>query len=320
MAYRLADLAQRFNAELRGDGDRMIRGVGTLQQAESGQLAFLANAKYRQYLAGTRAGAVVLAPGDAADCPVPALVVANPYALYARIAALFDPQAREQGIHPAAHVDAGAKVHPTATVGPGCVVEQDAEIGADSWLVANVTVCRGARIGKRALIHPGAVIGADGFGLANEQGRWIKVPQLGTVRIGDDVEIGANTTIDRGALDDTVIEEGVKLDNQIQIAHNVKIGAHTAVAGCTAIAGSTTIGRHCMIAGGVGIAGHLEICDRVTVQAMTLVTRSITRPGVYSGSLPMDNVERWRKNSARFRHLDELARRIAALEKKLNKD
>ena len=204
-----------------------------------------------------------------------------------------------------------------AYIGPNCVLMHGAKVGEDSRLSASVTLCHDVSIGRRAILHPGAVIGADGFGIAPDATGWVKVPQLGSVRVGDDVEIGACTTIDRGALEDTVIEDGVKLDNQIQVGHNVRIGAHTAIAGCTAIAGSAVIGRRCMIAGGVGIAGHLEICDGVTVTAMTLVTHSITEPGVYSGSLPMDTQQQWRKNSVRFRQLDALARRVAELAKKL---
>jgi len=339
MPYRLAELASRFGATLQGDGARTITGVGTLQDAGSGQIAFLANPRYRRYLAGTHAAAVILHEADAAACPVPALLAADPYVLYARIASLFAPaELIEPGVadnawlDPAAQVDAGAQVAPgavihagavvaaSAYIGPNCVVGEQAQIGAGSRLLANVSIGRAVVLGKRVLVHPGAVIGADGFGLANDQGRWLKVPQLGSVQIGDDCEIGANTTIDRGALGDTILEEGVKLDNQIQIAHNVFIGAHTAIAGCTAIAGSTRIGRSCMIAGAVGITGHLEICDRVTITAMTLVTHSITSPGVYSGSLPIDNAQTWRKNSARYRQLDNMARRLSALEKKLSRN
>lgn len=337
-SYRLAELASRFGAMLHGDGERTIAGVGTLQEAGPGQIAFLANPKYRRYLANTNAAAVILREADAVACPVPALLAADPYVLYARIATLFAPaDAVEPGVSdsawldPTAQVDAGAQIAPGAVVqagaivaagayiGPNCTVGVQARIGAGSRLVANVSIGYAVELGERVLVHPGAVIGADGFGLANYQGRWLKVPQLGSVRIGDDCEIGANTTIDRGALGDTILEEGVKLDNQIQIAHNVHIGAHTAIAGCTGIAGSTRIGRACMIAGAVGITGHLEICDRVTITSMTLVTHSITEPGVYSGSLPMDNAQIWRKNSARYRQLDGMARRLAALEKKLSR-
>ncbi len=333
--YTLAELTARCGGELRGDGSVRIQAVATIQNAGPGSIAFLANPHYRKFLASTGASALILSPADAEGCKLPALVTPNPYLLYAHVATLLAPAApARSGVHKAAHVDAEAKVASDAWVGPGAVVEAGAEIasgasvgpnctvmegvrvGEGSRLVANVTLCHHVHIGKRALLHPGVVIGADGFGLAPDKGSWVKVPQLGSVRVGDDVEIGANTTVDRGALEDTVIEDGVKLDNQIQVAHNVRIGAHTAVAGCTAIAGSAVIGKRCMIAGGVGITGHIEICDGVTVTAMTLVSHSITQPGVYSGSLPMDTQQQWRKNSVRFRQLDAIARRVAALEKK----
>ena len=334
--YTLAELAARCGGEVRGDGGVRLRGVATIQNAGPGSIAFLANPHYRRFLATTGASALILAPADAADSRLPLLVTPNPYLIYARVAALLAPApAGRTGVHPAAHVDPAARVAKDAWVGPGTVIEAGAEIGSrvsigpncvvmegavvgeGSRLVASVTLCQRVTLGKRALLHPGAVIGADGFGIARDKSGWVKVPQLGSVRIGDDVEIGANTTVDRGALEDTVIEDGVKLDNQIQVAHNVRIGEHTAVAGCTAIAGSAVIGKRCMIAGGAGITGHIEICDDVTVTAMTLVSHSITEPGVYSGSLPMDNAQQWRKNSVRFRQLDAIARRVADMEKKL---
>lgn len=333
--YTLGELATQCGSVVRGDASVRIRGVGTLEHAGTGELAFLANPRYRQYLGATRAAAVVLAPTDAEACPVPALVSSNPYLVYARAAALLAPQAADrQGVHagaqvapdavlspqawvgPGAVVESGAQIDAGAQIGPNCVIMAGARIGQGSRLEANVTVCAGVHIGRRALIHPGAVLGADGFGIARDTERWVKVPQLGTVVIGDDVEIGANTTIDRGALEDTWIGDGVKLDNQIQIGHNVRIGAHTAIAGCVAIAGSARIGRRCMIGGSAGITGHIEIADDVTVTAMTLVSHSIREPGVYSGSLPMDSAAQWRKNSVRFRQLDELARRVNRLERK----
>ncbi|NGP53617.1 UDP-3-O-(3-hydroxymyristoyl)glucosamine N-acyltransferase [Thioalkalivibrio sp. XN8] len=334
MSRSLGELAVRHGLELRGDPDRQVQRVGTLPEAGADAVSFLANPRYRRYLATTRAGAVVLAPEFAAECAAPVLVAANPYAAYARIAAdLHPPPAFAPGIDPGAHVAPGAEVAPDAGVAPGAVVEAGARIGAGTWigpncvvgrdvvvgpgcrLVAGVTLCHGVRLGARVLLHPGVVIGGDGFGIAREPEGWFKVPQVGSVVIGDDVEVGANTTIDRGAIEDTVIEEGVKLDNQIQVGHNVRIGAHTAVAGCAAIAGSATIGRNCMIAGKVGIGGHLEIADGVVVTGMTMVSHSIREPGVYSGGLPLDEAARWRRNAARFRRLDELAKRVARLER-----
>ena len=336
MAFTLGELARRAGAELRGDPERVIDGVATLQSGRPGAISFLANPRYRRYLADTRAEAVILGAEDAEHCPVPALVSGNPYATYAKVAALLHPpEGQRRGVHPSAVVCGGCRIDPSAwvgpnaviecgavvgpgvQVGPGCVVGEGATIGPDSRLLANVTVCHGAVIGARALIHPGVVIGSDGFGIANEGGAWTKVPQLGCVRIGDDVEIGANTTIDRGALEDTVIEDGVKLDNQIQVAHNVRIGAHTAIAGCTGIAGSARIGSRCTIGGGVGIVGHLEIADNVHITGMSLVTRSISEPGVYSSGTPLQRNDIWHKNFVRFKQLDDMARRLRALEKAL---
>jgi UDP-3-O-[3-hydroxymyristoyl] glucosamine N-acyltransferase len=329
VCFTLAQLAERFALELHGDGSREIRGVATLAKAGPDALAFLANPRYRRELAQTSAGAVVLHPAEASHCRGNALLSRNPYADYARIAALFElSAAATPGIHPSAVVDPDAEVDPTASIGPlvaigarsrihagavigaGSVIGEDCEVGAGSRLVARVTLVLRVRLGRRVLVHPGAVLGADGFGLAQDGGQWLKVPQLGGVVVGDDCEIGANTTIDRGALDDTLLEDDVRLDNQIQIGHNVTIGAHTAMAGCSAVAGSTRIGRHCLIAGGVGIAGHLQIGDRVTLTAMSLVTRSIEGPGEYSSGLPIQDSRSWRRNAARFRQLDDLARQL----------
>jgi len=333
---RLGDLARRLGVELRGDPGILITGVGTLQNAGPQQLSFLSNPSYRRYLGTTGAAAVILSPREAAACPVAALIAGNPYLAYARAAALLFPEpADPPGVHPSAvvtesasleagvHVGAcsvigeGVRVAAGAVIGPGCVIEADCVIGEQSRLVARVTLCRGTRLGRRCLIHPGAVLGADGFGLANDNGRWEKVPQLGKVRIGDDVEIGANTTIDRGALEDTVLHDGVKLDNLIQIAHNVEIGEHTAMAGCSAVAGSTKIGRHCTVGGLSGLVGHLTIGDNVHFSAATLVTRSFEEPGYYSGGLPaMENGE-WRKTVARVRRLESLERGLKALKQRL---
>lgn len=324
MGYELAELAARFGLELRGDGARRIDGVATLAGAGPAQLGFLANPRYRRELAHTRAGALVLRAADLPHWPGHALVASDPYAAFARIAALFDPHpALEAGIHPSAVIAAEAEIDPAASIGPqvvigarsrvgpgarigpGCVIGEDCEIGPDCELVARVTLVRRVRLGARVRIHPGAVLGADGFGLAMHEGRWIKVPQLGGVRIGADCEIGANTTIDRGALDDTVLEEDVRLDNQIQIAHNVVIGAHTAIAGCVAVAGSARIGRYCLIGGAAGIAGHLEITDKVTVQAMSFVTHSLREPGVYGSSIPAREARGWKRTLARLNRLDQ---------------
>jgi UDP-3-O-[3-hydroxymyristoyl] glucosamine N-acyltransferase len=336
MGVTLQQLAREIGCELHGDSHCLITGVGTLQNAGAGQLSFLANAKYRSYLKTTQASAVILRSQDLELCPVNALVSSNPYLAYARAAQLLNPeQPPAAGIHPSAVIEAGCDVDATASIGaqcyvgagsriapgvvlgPGCVLERDVSIGVNSRLVARVTVCHGVRIGANALIHPGVVIGGDGFGIASDAGRWVKVPQLGSVVIGDDVEIGANTTIDRGALEDTVIEEGVKLDNQIQVAHNVRIGAHTAIAGCAAIAGSTTIGKRCQIGGAVGIVGHLTITDDVHVTAMSLVTGNINNPGVYSSGIPAEPRTEWTRNAARVRQLNEIAQRLRAVEKQL---
>jgi UDP-3-O-[3-hydroxymyristoyl] glucosamine N-acyltransferase len=337
MSLSLGELAGHIGAELQGgDPATVVQGVATLRNAGPGDLTFLANRGYHKYLAETRAGAVILAREFAAECPVAVLVADNPYASYARAAGLLvPPAALRNGVHISAVVADSCRVDGTAWVGPHCVIEDGAiieagaqlaagcfvgagsRIGAYSRLAVNVVVCHGVRIGMRASIGPGAVIGSDGFGLATEGGQWLHVPQLGGVRIGDDVDIGANTTIDRGALDDTVLEDGVRLDNQIQVAHNVFIGAHTAIAGCVGISGSARIGRHCLIGGGAGIVGHLEITDHVVITGMTMVTRSITTPGVYSSGVPHQDNDSWNRNYARLRQLDRLARKLLALERRL---
>ena len=329
-----AALAERFALDLKGDGSAIVTGVATLANAGSGQVSFLSNPRYRSQLADSRAGVVVMRADDAADHAGTALVAADPYVAFAKIAALFDPPPPPRpGVHASAVVDPSATVDPQAQVdafcsigararigagavlGPGCVIGEDCVVGDGTRLVARVTLVRRVRLGKRVLIHPGAVLGADGFGLAMDAGHWIKVPQQGGVVIGDDCEIGANTTIDRGAIEDTVLGEDVRLDNQIQIGHNVRIGAHTAMAGCAAVAGSAIIGSYCLVGGAAGILGHLEICDRVMITAMSLVTNSIREPGEYSSGTPLMHNREWRKNAARFRQLDTLARRVNAREK-----
>ncbi len=335
-SYTLRELAELVGGRVVGDDSVRIEGIATLASASGKDISFLANPRYQQYLQNTRAGAVILQETDLARCPTAALVTPDPYLSYARIAALFAPAPEETGgIHPTAWVSEQASVHHSAWVGPNCTVEagvvigprcrlgpgcsvgEAASIGADGLLVANVTVCHGVKIGRRAVIHPGAVIGSDGFGFARQGESWLKVPQLGGVLIGDDVEIGANTTIDRGALEDTIIEDGVKLDNQIQIAHNVHIGAHTVIAGCAGISGSTRIGRRCAIAGGVGIAGHLEIADDVTITAMSLVIKSIKEPGVYSSGIPAGENRYWNRNLVHLRQLEKMANRLKSMERRL---
>ncbi|MET0497964.1 MAG: UDP-3-O-(3-hydroxymyristoyl)glucosamine N-acyltransferase [Steroidobacteraceae bacterium] len=328
----LGELAIRFGCSLQGDPDVRVSHVGTLEAADNTAVAFIANPSYRKFLATTGAGVVVLDPSLAGECPTAALLTKNPHAVYARIAALLHPvPVQAGGVHRTASVDesavvhadaaigpmtvieAGAHIGPRVVIGPGCVIMRGARIGADSRLVAGVTLCHGVQIGERVLMHPGVVVGADGFGLAMDRGQWLKVPQVGSVEIGDDVEIGANTTIDRGAIENTVIGPGVKLDNQIQIGHNVRIGANTAIAACSGISGSTTIGQRCMLGGQTGVAGHLTICDDVVVTGKSLITGNINKPGVYSGGLPVDEAARFRKNAARFNQLDELARQVRKL-------
>jgi UDP-3-O-[3-hydroxymyristoyl] glucosamine N-acyltransferase len=322
--FSLGELAVRFGLVLRGDPGLRVSRVATLLHASEGSLSFLANSKYRKHLYSTRATAVLVAPGDADRCPTAALIDPNPYLAYARIAALIHPEvAAAPGIHPSAVVSAGARIAASAAVGPlavieegvelgdrvyvgpGCIVQRGTRVGADTRLTARVTLCAGVRIGERCIIHPGAVLGADGFGFAARAGTWVKVPQVGSVRIGDDVEIGANTTIDRGAIDDTVVEHGVKLDNQIQIGHNVSIGEHTAIAGCTGISGSTSIGRRCMIGGMIGFAGHLTIADDVVISGCSMVSGSINQPGSYSSGIPITDTRSWRRMVARVRRLGE---------------
>lgn len=325
----LADLAARFGLELSGDGARPISGVATLHEAGAQQISFLANPRYRKALAETRAAAVILSADEASNCPVPCLVSARPYADFARVGRLFEQHPHTPpGVHasavisPAATVDASAHVGAhvcigarsvvgaRAVIGAGCVIGEDCTVGAGCVLVARVTLVIRVVLGERVTVHPGAVLGAEGFGNVLEQGAWIKVPQLGGVRIGDDCEIGANTCIDRGALGDTVLEEDVRLDNLIQIAHNVHVGAHTAMAACVGIAGSTRIGRNCLIAGQAGVGGHLDICDNVVLTAASALTHSISEPGTYSGGLPVTGNATWRRNAARFARLDATLRRL----------
>jgi len=328
----LGALAVQFGCQLRGDPDIVVDAVGTLDGGAS-QLGFVASPAYREALRATQLAAVVVDAKLAADCPTAALLHPNPHATFARIAALLHPPAplvpgvhATASVHPDARIDASAEIGPfcciaaDVVIGPRCrigphgVIGAGATLGADSRLLERVTVCAGSHIGSRCVLHPGAVIGSDGFGNARDNGQWVTVPQLGGVRIGDDVSIGANTTVDRGALGDTVIEDGVRLDNQIQIAHNVVVGAHTAIAACTGIAGSTRIGRRCMIGGGTGIGGQLVIGDDIVVAGFGMVTRSLDSPGMYSSVLPVEEARLWRRLVGRFKRLDLLAARVSKLE------
>ncbi len=337
MHFSLAELARLTGARLHGAGNCVIRGVAPIDRAGPGQISFVSGTRHRHALGTTKAAAVVLTAAHLDLAPCPALIAERPHVVFARICALLHPEPEHTpGVHPSAIVDPSATLHDSVgiaagcivgpgcvldagvSLGPGCVLGPEVHLGAHTRLLARVSVLHGCRIGAACLIHPGAVIGSDGFGLAEEaDGSWVKVPQLGTVRIGDRVEIGANTTIDRGALDDTVIEEGVKIDNQVQVAHNVIIGAHTAIAGCVGIAGSARIGRCCRIGGGAVVLGHLDIADRVTVTALSLVTHSLREPGTYSSGTPIQNNAEWRLNAVRMKHLDDLARRLACLERRI---
>lgn len=339
MSHTLADLARLTGASVHGDGECVIEGINTIKEATAGQISFLSNSRYRKYLQDTRASAVILSPRDLADGLVAnALVSDDPYLTYARVSACFayEDQA-SPGIHPDSSVDPTARVADSAVIaagsvvqagavigervrlGPNCVVGEQAVIGDESRLVASVTLCHGVKLGRRCLVHPGVVIGGDGFGLANDQGNWVKIHQLGSVIVGNDVEIGANTTIDRGAIRDTLIADGVKLDNLIQIAHNVEIGQNTAIAACVGISGSTRIGSNCTLSGGVGLVGHIEIADGTHVTGMSMVTRSVKQAGIYSSGVPAMPHDVWQKSLARIKQLDKMARRLKELEAQVSR-
>jgi UDP-3-O-[3-hydroxymyristoyl] glucosamine N-acyltransferase len=334
MKFTLGELAVRFGCELRGDPAATVDSVAALSLAGPRAVSFLANPKYVTQLADTRAGAVILDARSAGSSPVPSLVVSNPHATFARIAMLLHP---DPPLNPGAHataavaagaiVDAsseiaagafvgeGARIGARCFIGPGSVVERGAVIGDDVRLVARVFIGHGVAMGQRCIVQPGAVIGGDGFGFAPDKGTWVKVPQLGGVTIGDDVEIGSNTTIDRGALEDTVIEEGVKIDNLIMIAHNCRIGAHSALAACVAIAGSSRIGKRCILGGRVGLTGHISLCDDVVVLGTSFISHSIDKPGVYSSALPSEEAGVWRRIVGRIKRLDSIAKRLRHVEK-----
>ncbi len=335
MAISLGELASQFGCELVGDAATTVDNVASLHRANASSLSFLSSPNYKPQLAATAAAAVIVRADDAADCPSAALIHDNPYACYAKMAAHIHPEpSHEAGVHASAvvagsatvaasaHLAAGvvvgegSRIGENTYVGPGCVIGSNCTIGADGHLVANVSVVRDVRIGERCRLHPGVVIGSDGFGNAMTPEGWVKVPQLGGVRVGNDVEIGANSTIDRGALDDTVIEDGVRLDNMVHLAHNVRIGAHTAVAAQCGFAGSAIIGKRCMFAGHSGTVGHIKVCDDVVLSGKAMITKDITEPGVYAGSFAAEPIRDWNRQVARFRRLENLIRRITKLEKK----
>lgn len=332
----LAEIAQYIDARLVGDGEARVDRVAPVQDAGPGALTFVSNPRYQAFLDGTQATAVIVNEALVSRCPGNALVSSNPYLAYARASHLFERLPRPvPGIHPTAVIDpsaqlagdvhigahavieAGVQLRAGCVVGAQCFVGDGSRLGAGCRLYPNVTIYPGVTIGERTIIHAGVVIGADGFGFANDKGRWEKVAQLGGVVIGDDCEIGALTTIDRGAIGDTVIGNNVILDNQVHIAHNAQVGDHTAMAGKSGVSGSSKVGRHCLISGMSGLVGHIEICDNVQVSAMTPITRSIDKPGTYTGGVGMHEHGEWLRNAARFRQLDAMARRLAELEKRL---
>jgi UDP-3-O-[3-hydroxymyristoyl] glucosamine N-acyltransferase len=330
----LSDIAAQLGGDVLGDGQTEILRVATLASAGAGDIAFLSNRKYRNQLQMTRASAVIVAPPFADDFAGPRIVTGDPYAYYARVAGLLNPdRAGFSGVHPSvasrSPLPASAAVGPHVSIGrdvalgenvvihAGCVIGDNVTIGDGSLLYANVTIYHGCRLGKRAILHSGAVIGGDGFGFAPEGRQWLKIPQLGSVRIGDDVEIGSNTTVDRGALDDTVIGDGCKIDNLVQVGHNCNIGPHSVLAGCTGIAGSVTLGEHCIVGGAGMISGHVTLAPGTTISGGSLVMKSIAQPGLYTSVFPLDTHDEWVRNAAHIRRLSHLAERVANIEKLL---
>jgi UDP-3-O-[3-hydroxymyristoyl] glucosamine N-acyltransferase len=322
MALRLGAIVEALGGVLHGDAELLIDGIAPLESAGPAQLAFLSNPKYQQQLASSLAACVIVGPAQAemALARGACIVADAPYLYFAKVTQLWKrqrPAPTGPAVHPSAVIDPSAHIDPSARIGPLCVVERGARIGADTVLKSRVTVGEDCSIGERCLLHAGVVIGADGFGFAPNAGAWEKIEQLGAVRIGNDVEIGANTCIDRGALLDTVISDGVKLDNLIQIGHNVFVGAHTAMAGCVGVAGSAHIGAHCTVGGGAIVLGHLTLADHVNISAGTVATRSITQPGHYTGMFPIDDNAKWEKNAASLKQLHSLRDRLKAVEKTL---
>ena len=319
---RLSLIVEALGGELHGDPDLLIEGLAPLETARIGQLSFLSHPKYQSQLASTQASCVIVSSAfeSIARARGACIVTDQPYVYYARLTQLWKkslPVSDQPACHPSAVIDPLAVIHPSARIGALCVVEAGAVIGADTVLKSRVTVSENCVIGERCILHPGVVIGADGFGFAPNAGAWEKIEQLGAVRIGNDVEIGANTCIDRGALQDTVIEDGVKLDNLVQIGHNVHVGQHTAMAGCAGVAGSAHIGAHCTVGGGAIVLGHLTLADGVHISAASVATRSIHQPGHYTGMFPLDDNATWEKNAVSLKHLAQLRERVRALEAQL---
>jgi UDP-3-O-[3-hydroxymyristoyl] glucosamine N-acyltransferase len=320
LAIRLGQLIEQLGGSLHGDPDFLVQKISPLETATSSSLAFLSNPLYRSQLATTEAGCVIVSPEmqSLVRAGSACIVSPNPYLYFAKVTQLWrQQQVAEDGeplVHPSAVVHPKAVVHPTARIGPLCVIEKGARVGAGSWLKSHVTLGADCSIGEHCILHAGVVIGADGFGFAPIEGRWEKIEQLGAVRIGNHVEIGANSCVDRGALEDTVIGHGVKLDNLVQIGHNVQIGAHTAMAGCVGVAGSAVIGAHCTLGGGAIVLGHLTLADGVHISAASVVMRSINQPGNYSGVFPIDDNASWEKNAATLKQLHGLRDRIRSLE------
>lgn len=336
MSSTLEELAQICGAKVEGDIACEIRAVNTLKAAQKGEISFLSNRRYTSFLIGTKASAVILREEDRSDCPTNALITKDPYLAYAKIATHLYPENKDkhtvnenisigqncnidESVCISSNVSIGCNVviNKDSYIGPGCVIQDNVTIGTNSTLISNVTLCHDVVLGNEIVLSPGVVIGADGFGLAQENNKWLKIPQIGTVIIQDKVEIGANSTIDRGAIEDTIIQMGVKIDNQVQIGHNAIIGENTAIAGCVAIAGSTIIGKRCQIGGASSISGHIEIADDVIITGMSGVPNSISSAGVYSSGLPVTDNKVWRRNIIRFKHLDEVIKKIM---KRLDKE
>lgn len=336
MAWSLSQIATHIEGEVKGETSFEVDSFATLQSATANQISFLSNKKYKKYLASSNAGAIIVSTKLASEVPCNAIVVNNPYVAYAKAVALLNPSREYQStidptasididstIHPSVHIgsqvviESGVEIEQSVVIGAGSVLKKGVKVRQNTRLSANITLCENVQIGKRCIIHPGVVIGADGFGIANDNGKWIKIPQIGSVIIGDDVEIGANTTIDRGAIENTIIGNGVKLDNQIQIAHNVSIGENTVIAGCVGIAGSTQVGKNCILGGRAAITGHIVIADGVQLTGNTMVTKSITQAGSYSSGMPVEPTKQWHRNIVRYRQMDKLTERVKQLENAL---